>query len=123
MKLFLALAAAAVAMTSPADALFGSSNKCREQTFSGKQCAYLFDDGGCNGWKYPIETGYVKKLPWLKRNDAESVLVKQGCVLYGTSLPHFDRFSTRKELETYRPLKDPPQDSPFIRETNANVLV
>ena len=77
MKLLLVLAAIAVALAS------GSSDKCRKQTFSGSQCAYLFDDGGCNGWKYPLETGYVRKLPWLKRNDAESVLVKKGCVLYG----------------------------------------
>ena len=77
MKLLLVLAAVAVALAS------GSSNKCWEQTFSGSQCAFLFDDGKCNGWKYPIDTGYVRKLPWLKRNDAESVLVKKGCVLTG----------------------------------------
>ena len=79
MKLLLVLAAVAVALAS------GSSDKCRKQTFSGTQCAYLFDDDGCEGWKLPISTGYTE-LKWRHKNDAESVVVRPGCVFKGQIL-------------------------------------
>ena len=46
------------------------------------QCAVLFDDNKCKGWELPISEGYTE-LSWGKKNDAESVVVREGCVFTG----------------------------------------
>ena len=55
---------------------------CKGLKFKSNECAYLFDDDGCEGWKLPVSEGYTK-LSWFKRNDAEAVAVKPGCILKG----------------------------------------
>merc|ERR1712127_58713 len=59
-------------------------------------CAILYDDEGCDGWELKVNEGYTalpKKsktstftlglIDGPKENDAESVLVRKGCVFVG----------------------------------------
>ena len=84
MKQFL-FASVALAALSSAHGLFGLFDDCKKVRFSGNECAYLFDDDGCEGWKLPISTGYTE-LKWRHKNDAESVVVRPGCVFKGQIL-------------------------------------
>jgi hypothetical protein len=59
------------------------NNQCKEATFAtALDCAILYDDDGCNGWKEPIAVGY-RELGWSRYDDAESVVVRKGCVFTG----------------------------------------
>eukprot|EP00096_Caligus_rogercresseyi_P002472 TRINITY_DN1460_c0_g1_i1.p1 TRINITY_DN1460_c0_g1~~TRINITY_DN1460_c0_g1_i1.p1 ORF type:complete len:290 (-),score=40.06 TRINITY_DN1460_c0_g1_i1:230-1054(-) len=57
-------------------------NECTEKSVPPGMCAVLFDDDGCEGWEHAIPEGYTE-LSWWYRNDAESVVVKKGCVFKG----------------------------------------
>eukprot|EP00096_Caligus_rogercresseyi_P009645 TRINITY_DN3300_c0_g1_i1.p1 TRINITY_DN3300_c0_g1~~TRINITY_DN3300_c0_g1_i1.p1 ORF type:complete len:276 (+),score=63.43 TRINITY_DN3300_c0_g1_i1:867-1694(+) len=57
-------------------------NECLQKNVPSGMCAVLFDDDGCEGWEKPIPTGYGK-LSFRYRNDAETVLVKKGCIFTG----------------------------------------
>ena len=76
--IFLALPAVIVAKPG----LFDFTNDCLRDPLPHNMCAILFDDSGCEGWEYAVPTGYTK-LPFMRRNDAESVLVRAGCKLVG----------------------------------------
>merc|ERR1711934_1336589 len=76
-------------------AFFGSVAKagifssCNGKTVPQGSCALLYDDDDCSGWKYEVPIGY-KELPRFsvggpRKDDAESVLVRQGCKFIGYS--------------------------------------
>merc|ERR1711915_118617 len=65
--------------------------QCAEMPNNGT-CAILFDDDDCTGWQLAINEGYTelpsRKLSDLffdgpRKNDAEAVLVRKGCVFIG----------------------------------------
>ena len=45
-------------------------------------CAVLYDDENCEGWSHNIPTG-TSELPEEFKNDAEVVVVKNGCKFTG----------------------------------------
>merc|ERR1711915_1042610 len=64
--------------------------KCAEMPDNGT-CAILFDEDDCDGWQLAVNEGYTE-LPDKtsfsltdkpKKNDAEAVLVRDGCVFVG----------------------------------------
>uniref|UniRef100_A0A0K2TLI2 Uncharacterized protein n=1 Tax=Lepeophtheirus salmonis TaxID=72036 RepID=A0A0K2TLI2_LEPSM len=57
-------------------------NECIQKNVPRGMCAILFDDDGCEGWEKPIATGY-QKLSFRYRNDAETVVVRKGCIFTG----------------------------------------
>merc|ERR1712150_217248 len=67
---------------SVANAGIFSSSSCSGKTVPSGACALLYDDEDCGGWEYEVPSGY-SELGFTKRNDAESVLVKQGCTFTG----------------------------------------
>ncbi|XP_059090388.1 uncharacterized protein LOC131886147 [Tigriopus californicus] len=63
-------------------ALVLADNDCAKHRFARGECAVLFDDSKCGGWKYPVKTGY-HELSFRRRNDVESLIVKEGCKFTG----------------------------------------
>ena len=84
MKLLLFASVALTAfLSTPAHGFLGGLfDDCKKVRFSGSTCAYLFDDDGCEGWELPIDVGYTE-LRWRHKNDAESVVVRPGCIFKG----------------------------------------
>jgi len=57
-------------------------------------CAFLFDEDGCEGWQLAVKPGYTKMETGIlkilsftsdkpKANDAEAVVVRNGCIFIG----------------------------------------
>ena len=57
-------------------------DKCKSVSWTEGQCATLFDSEGCQGWSYSVGEGY-SELPFRKKNEAKSVVVKAGCIFTG----------------------------------------
>ena len=65
----------------------GIFSSCSGKTVPQGVCALLYDDDDCSGWKMEVPIGY-KELPRFslggpRKDDAESVLVRQGCKFIG----------------------------------------
>ena len=73
-----------------------ASGSCSNKTVPSSACALLYDEYDCSGWEHEVPTGYsefsssiLKYLPSFlvgdtpKKNDAESVLVRPGCLFVG----------------------------------------
>ena len=60
---------------------------CKGQAVPADKCAILYDEEDCGGWAYEVPVGYTKLSGWSisgpQKNDAESVLVRQGCKFIG----------------------------------------
>jgi len=90
MKIFLFLAIvaiAAVAAAPAADEDDDDSIRCRKVQIPPGVCAILYDDENCLhrtliGWKEELPEG-EKKLGFSHNNDAESVIVREGCTFRG----------------------------------------
>ena len=92
MKLFVVLVLVAIASASASPLHvpnpFDKTDYCALDYFEeDSTCAVLFDDNNCKGWAYPVGKGYTK-LPYMKRDDAESAVVRKGCVLTGYDEAH-----------------------------------
>lgn len=80
-SLVLILAIASPILAKPG--IFDFTNDCLKAQFNNpNSCAIIYDDDGCEGWAHPINTGY-SELGFSRRNDAESVVVRAGCVFTG----------------------------------------
>ena len=55
---------------------------CLRARLEGNACAVLYDDEGCGGWDLSVPEGYTELNFW-KRNDAEAIVVKAGCIFVG----------------------------------------
>ena len=64
-----------------------SSATCNRKTVPVDRCAILYDEEDCGGWAFEVPQGYSELrtlvLTGPKKNDAESVLVRQGCRFIG----------------------------------------
>ena len=53
-------------------------------------CAILYDHEDCGGWAFDVREGYSElkdsALVGPKKNDAESVLVREGCKFIGMEI-------------------------------------
>lgn len=91
MKLFVViLVAIATASASPTHFYnpFDKTDYCAKDYFEEPwSCAVLFDDNKCKGWAFAVEQGYTE-LPYMKKDDAESAVVREGCVLTGYDEAH-----------------------------------
>ena len=65
--------------------IFGSS--CDSKRVPVDRCAILYDEEDCGGWSFEAPEGYSElenfALTGPKTNDAESVLVREGCRFTG----------------------------------------
>ena len=77
MKTLLVLACVFVAAANA-----GLFDSCSGKTVPHGSCAVLYDDEDCDGWALNIPKGYTE-LSFMKRNDAESVVVRPGCKFVG----------------------------------------
>lgn len=85
-----------------------ASGSCSNKTVPGSACALLYDEYDCSGWEHEVPTGYsefsssiLKYLPSFlvgdtpKKNDAESVLVRPGCLFVGYDHANRDSLEAR----------------------------
>jgi len=88
-------------------ALIGSGS-CSSKTVPSSACALLYDEYDCNGWEHEVPVGYselpsaiLKYVPKFfvgdppKKNDAESVLVRPGCLFVGYDHANRDSLEAR----------------------------
>jgi len=98
MKCMVLLLVASLALCgSVANAGIFSKSSCSGKTVPNGACALLYDDEDCDGWEYQVPSGYSElgfAISGPRKNDAESVLVKQGCRFIGYD--HADRDDIRK---------------------------
>jgi len=93
--LFTGVAVSLFASCLGAPGLFDEYNKlitrltCAEMPNNGT-CAIIFDNDDCDGWQLHVNEGYTelpkKKLSFrdkVKEDDAEAVLLRNGCVFIG----------------------------------------
>jgi hypothetical protein len=61
-----------------------------EAEWSGKQCATLYQDQNCIGWRLDVAVGYTELTRIERHNDAEVVVIRPGCKFVGYEYAHWD---------------------------------
>ena len=71
-------------------------SKCDDWKFKGDQCVVLFDDERCKGWDLPFGQGYHELHLFKGKNDAESLIVRPGCIFKVTLMANNRRTKRSK---------------------------
>ena len=59
-------------------------SKCSfKADWSGNQCATLYQDQYCIGWRHDLSIGYTELTKINRQNDAELVVIRPGCKFVG----------------------------------------
>jgi len=59
-----------------------------EANWSGKQCATLYQDQNCIGWRLDVDEGYTALTRIQRHNDAEVIVIRPGCKFVGYEYAH-----------------------------------